>query len=161
MLVCSTPRFYQANADAVHSVQQRKRPNSARCLATRWRKISVQPRGNKPSSIASRASGPSQDSPVKSAQQLGLWTAIDAAATLGSVAGALAFIITSEALLVGIPVVLPLVAWYAGRQKENLQIEVGSPIHQLAHGRPYIVCWCTRCQQMLSKDQGAHSQRHS
>ena len=139
MLVCSTPRFYQADADAVHSVQQRKRPNSARCLATRWRKISVQPRGNKPSSIASRASGRSQDSPVKSAQQLGLWTAVDAAATLGSIAGALAFIITSEALLAGIPVLLPLVAWYAGRQKENLQIEVGSSIHQLAHCRQHVM----------------------
>ncbi len=139
MLIRSTPRFYQANADVVYSAKQRKRPASARCLATRWRKIAVQPRGNGPSSIASRASGRSQDSPVKSAQQLGLWTAIDAAATLGSIAGALAFIITSEALLVGIPVVLPLVAWYAGRQKENLQIEVGNSIHQLAHRRPYIM----------------------
>ena len=129
MFISSTPRLYQATADAVHSAKQRKRPASARCFATRWRKIVVQPRGNGPSSIASRASGRSQDSPVKSAQQLGLWTAIDAAATLGSIAGALAFIITSEALLVGIPVVLPLVAWYAGRQQQNLQIEVGSSIH--------------------------------
>ncbi|DBB01005.1 hypothetical protein WJX77_011002 [Trebouxia sp. C0004] len=124
MLVCSTPCFYQANTDAVQPAKQRQRPYSARCFATRWRRTAVQPRGNGPSSIASRASGRSQDSPVKSAEQLGLWTAIDAAATLGSIAGALAFIITSEALLAGIPVVLPLVAWYAGRQKENLQIEV-------------------------------------
>ncbi len=139
MLVCSTPRFYLANVNAVHSVKQRKRPNFARCFAMRWRKIAVQPRGNGPSSVASRASGRSQDSPVKSAQQLGLWTAIDAAATLGSIAGALAFIITSEALLAGIPVLLPLVAWHAGRQKENLQIEVGSLIHQLAHCRQCIM----------------------
>ncbi|KAL0033584.1 hypothetical protein WJX79_005150 [Trebouxia sp. C0005] len=123
MLVCSTPRCHQAIPDAVHSAKQRKRPNSAQCFAPRWRKITIQPRGNGLFSIASRASGRSQDSPLKSAQQLGLWTAIDAAATLGSIAGALAFIITSEALLAGIPIVLPLVAWYAGRQKANLQIE--------------------------------------
>jgi len=142
MLVCSTPRFYQVNADAVHSAKQRKRPNSARCFATRWRKIAVQPRGNGPSSIASRASGRSQDWPVRSAQQLGLWTAIDAAATLGSIAGALAFIVTSEALLAGIPIVLPLVAWYAGRQKEHLQTEVGSSMYQLAHCRQFIMPVC-------------------
>ncbi len=63
---------------------------------------------------------------IKPTKQLGLWTAIDAAATFGSIAAALAFIITSEALLAGIPVVLPLVAWYAGRQKEGIQIEVSS-----------------------------------
>ena len=58
-------------------------------------------------------------------RQLTLWTAVDAAATIGSIAGAVAFLITSEAVLAGIPVVLPLVAWYAGRQKEGLQVEVG------------------------------------
>lgn len=50
--------------------------------------------------------------------------AIDVAATVGSVAGAVAFLITSEAVLAGIPILLPLVGWYAGRQKEGLQIEV-------------------------------------
>ena len=49
---------------------------------------------------------------------------LDATATIGSIIGALAFVITSEAMLAGIVAVLPLVAWYAGRQKEHLQIEV-------------------------------------
>ena len=62
--------------------------------------------------------------PVRPVKQLGLWTAIDVAATVGSVAGALAFLITSEAVLAGIPILLPLVGWYAGRQKEGLQLEV-------------------------------------
>ncbi|KAL0047178.1 hypothetical protein WJX82_008722 [Trebouxia sp. C0006] len=156
MLICSTPRFYQASASVVYSAKQHKRPASARCFATGWRKTAVQPRGNGPSSIASRASGPSQDSPVKSAQQLGLWTAIDAAATLGSVAGALAFIITSEALLVGIPVVLPLVAWYAGRQKENLQIEAAiaraAQTWQVQRMSPAAASDIAHALQQLQKD---------
>lgn len=82
----------------------------------------------KPVRVVVRASGGKQvdHAAVKPFRQLGLWTAIDAAATLGSIAGALAFIITSEAVLAGIPVILPLVAWYAGRQKEGLQVEVST-----------------------------------
>ncbi|KAL3147608.1 hypothetical protein ABBQ38_014660 [Trebouxia sp. C0009 RCD-2024] len=86
----------------------------------------------KPVRVVVRASGGKQvdHAAVKPFRQLGLWTAIDAAATLGSIAGALAFIITSEAVLAGIPVILPLVAWYAGRQKEGLQVEAA--IHRAA-----------------------------
>ena len=63
-------------------------------------------------------------------RQLGLWTAVDAAATVGSIVGALAFFITSEAVFASIPVILPLVAWYAGRQKEGLQVEVSTALFQ-------------------------------
>lgn len=88
----------------------------------------------KPAGVSIRASNdkPVGHATVKPSRQLGLWTAIDAAATIGSIAGALAFIITSEAALASIPVVLPLVAWYAGRQKEGLQVEVSTALlHQL------------------------------
>lgn len=63
---------------------------------------------------------------VGPSRQLGLWTAVDAAATVGSIVGALAFFITSEAVIASVPVILPLVAWYAGRQKEGLQVEVST-----------------------------------
>ena len=84
----------------------------------------------KPARVFVRASDSKQvdPAPVKPSKQLGLWTAIDAAATIGSIAGALAFIATSEAALAGIPVILPLVAWYAGRQKEGLQVEVSTAL---------------------------------
>ena len=61
---------------------------------------------------------------VGPSRQLRLWSAVDAAATIGSIVGALAFFVTSEAVLGSIPVILPLVAWYAGRQKEGLQVQV-------------------------------------
>ena len=60
--------------------------------------------------------------------KLGLWTALDVTATLGSVGGAVAFILTQEALLVGLPIVLPLLALYASRQREAAALEVRSPI---------------------------------
>lgn len=65
---------------------------------------------------------------VRPFSQLGMWTALDAAATIGSIVGALAFFITSEAVLASIPVILPLVAWYAGRQKEGLQVKASTAL---------------------------------
>jgi len=53
-----------------------------------------------------------------------LWGAVDIGATLGSIGGAVAFILTQEALLVGLPVVLPLLALYASRRHEQLRLEV-------------------------------------
>ena len=78
------------------------------------------------STVVSRASASNAQEtlPFKSSGQVRWWTALDATATIGSIIGALAFVITSEAILAGIVAVLPLVAWYAGRQKEHLQIEV-------------------------------------
>lgn len=54
----------------------------------------------------------------------GLWTAVDLTATLGSVGGAIAFVLTQEAMLVGLPVVLPLLALYASRKREKAVLEV-------------------------------------
>lgn len=54
----------------------------------------------------------------------GLWTAVDLTATLGSVGGAVAFVLTQEAMLVGLPVVLPLLALYASRKREKAVLEV-------------------------------------
>ena len=54
----------------------------------------------------------------------GLWTAVDLTATLGSVGGAIAFVLTQEAILVGLPVVLPLLALYASRKREKAVLEV-------------------------------------
>lgn len=53
-----------------------------------------------------------------------LWTAVDLTATLGSVGGAIAFVLTQEAMLVGLPVVLPLLALYASRKREKAVLEV-------------------------------------
>lgn len=77
--------------------------------------------------VASASDGKQVDhATVGPVRQLELWTAVDAAATIGSIIGALAFFITSEAILASIPVILPLVAWYAGRQKEGLQVKVSN-----------------------------------
>ena len=54
----------------------------------------------------------------------GLWTAVDLTATLGSIGGAVAFVLTQEAMLVGLPVVLPLLALYASRKREKAILEV-------------------------------------
>lgn len=84
-----------------------------------------QPRS--PGTIASAIGGKQGDhAAVGPSRQLGLWGALDAAATIGSIVGALAFFITSETVLASVPVVLPLVAWYAGRQKEGLQVTVST-----------------------------------
>ena len=64
--------------------------------------------------------------PVKPSRQLSLWTALDVGATIGSLGSALACILTAEAALAGVPIALLLVAWYAGRQKERLHVEVSN-----------------------------------
>lgn len=51
------------------------------------------------------------------------WTAVDASAWLGTVGAAVAFVLTQEAVLAGAPVVLPLLALYASRQRERLAVE--------------------------------------
>ena len=58
-----------------------------------------------------------------------LWATVDVTATLGSVCGAVAFIILEEAWLMGLPVILPLIALFANRQREkvSLQASFGSP----------------------------------
>lgn len=56
-----------------------------------------------------------------------LWGAVDVGATLGAVGGAVAFVLTQEALLVGLPVVLPLLALYASRRHAQLRLEVRAP----------------------------------
>ena len=58
----------------------------------------------------------------------GLWTAVDLTATLGSIGGAIAFVLTQEAMLVGLPVVLPLLALYASRKREKAVLEVCSAV---------------------------------
>ena len=55
-----------------------------------------------------------------------LWGTLDVTATLGSVGGAVAFILTQEAMLIGLPLVLPLLALYASRRRESLKVEVRS-----------------------------------
>lgn len=62
-----------------------------------------------------------------------LWATIDVTATLGSVCGAVAFIILEEAWLMGLPVILPLIALFANRQREKVSL-------QASHCLPYISC---------------------
>lgn len=62
-----------------------------------------------------------------------LWTAVDLTASLGSVGGAIAFVLTQEAMLVGLPVVLPLLALYASRKREEIAREVSQPFYSAWH----------------------------
>lgn len=55
-----------------------------------------------------------------------IWTALDVGATLGAVGGAVAFVLTEEVILVGLPVILPLVAFFASRQRERLRLEAST-----------------------------------
>jgi hypothetical protein len=54
------------------------------------------------------------------------WATIDAGAWLGTVGSAVAFLLTQEALLVGAPIVLPLIALYASRQRGRLDSEAAA-----------------------------------
>lgn len=56
-----------------------------------------------------------------------LWSTLDVTATLGSIGGAVAFILTQEAILVGLPVVLPLLALYASKRRESIKVQVMLP----------------------------------
>lgn len=51
------------------------------------------------------------------------WTTLDVTAWLGTVGSALAFIITGEMMLTAAPVLLPILALYASRQRERLAIQ--------------------------------------
>ncbi len=53
-----------------------------------------------------------------------LWSTLDVTATLGSIGGAVAFILTQEAMLIGLPVILPLLALYASRRRESIKVQV-------------------------------------
>ena len=53
-----------------------------------------------------------------------LWSMLDVTATLGSVCGAVACIILEEAWLMCLPVILPLIALYASRQRERVSLQV-------------------------------------
>ena len=64
-----------------------------------------------------------------------LWGAVDVGATLGAVGGAVAFVLTQEALLVGLPVVLPLLALYASRRHAQLRLEVRGAARLVLHSR--------------------------
>ncbi|KAK9791583.1 hypothetical protein WJX73_003017 [Symbiochloris irregularis] len=51
------------------------------------------------------------------------WSAVSTGACLASVAGAVGFFLTSEALLLGAPVALPLIALVASKQQQKLRAE--------------------------------------
>ena len=53
-----------------------------------------------------------------------LWSTLDVTATLGSIGGAVAFVLTQEAMLIGLPVILPLLALYASRRRESIKVQV-------------------------------------
>ena len=48
------------------------------------------------------------------------WSTVDAGAWLGAVASAAAFVVTQEALLIAGPLVLPLIALYASKEKSSI-----------------------------------------
>lgn len=50
------------------------------------------------------------------------WTTLDVTAWLGTVGSALAYIITGEMMLTAAPVLLPILALYASRQRERLAL---------------------------------------
>ena len=60
----------------------------------------------------------------RNVQRAKLWDLLDIGASLGAVSAAIAFVFTAEVMLAGKPVVLPLVAMYASRQRQRLQAEV-------------------------------------
>ena len=66
------------------------------------------------------------------------WTAVDTSAWLGTVGSAVAFILTQEAMLAAAPVVLPLLALYASRQRERLASAADSAV-QLARLEALLV----------------------
>ncbi|KAH7616100.1 hypothetical protein NADE_000934 [Nannochloris sp. 'desiccata'] len=69
------------------------------------------------------------------------WATIDAGAWLGTVGSAVAFLLTQEALLVGGPILLPIIALYASKQRgrldsqaaqAELQTQVAMALRQVA-----------------------------
>lgn len=51
------------------------------------------------------------------------WSTVDAGAWLGAVASAAAFVVTQEALLIAGPLVLPLIALYASKEKNSIDVK--------------------------------------
>lgn len=74
--------------------------------------------GGRPDRAAAAASAAPADPPESGWRTF--WTAVDASAWLGTVGAAVAFVLTQEAMLAAAPVVLPLLALYASRQRERL-----------------------------------------
>ena len=110
---------------------ERVRPfRNLRCTnSLRHRSVTLRRQHASARTIASASDGKQvEHAAVGPFGQLELWTGIDAAATIGSIVGAIAFFVTSEAVLASIPVILPIVAWYAGRQKEGLQVKVSTAL---------------------------------
>lgn len=76
-----------------------------------------------------------QNEPVKQPSNAwrSFWATVDTGAWLGTVGTAIAFVLTQEAMLVGGPIVLPLIALYASRQRGRLdsqaaQLELQSQV---------------------------------
>lgn len=82
--------------------------------------------------------------------KLGLWTALDVTATLGSVGGAVAFVLTQEVMLVGLPIVLPLLALYASRQREAAALEVRPARRPRSHLHWVTTSRWTTCNGLLN-----------
>lgn len=64
--------------------------------------------------------GPNKVVPPSQKRLIAFWSSVDVTAWLGTVGTTLAFLLTQEALLVAGPVLLPLLALYAGRQRDQL-----------------------------------------
>lgn len=52
------------------------------------------------------------------------WSVVSASTWLGTFGAAAAFVLTQEALLIGFPVTLPLIALFASRQVERIDVKV-------------------------------------
>ncbi|PRW33600.1 hypothetical protein C2E21_7497 [Chlorella sorokiniana] len=85
--------------------------------------------GGRPDRVAAAASGAPAEPPGSGWRTF--WTAVDASAWLGTVGASVAFVLTQEAMLAAAPIVLPLLALYASRQREQL-VATEESAHQLA-----------------------------
>lgn len=75
------------------------------------------------SMIVARSVPPGQPPKKPSSGWRSFWATVDAGAWLGAVGTAIAFLLTQEAMLVGGPIVLPLIALYASKQRGRLDSE--------------------------------------
>jgi len=92
--------------------------------------------------IITARSGPNREKITKpSSAWRSFWATIDAGAWLGTVGSAVAFLLTQEALLVGGPILLPIIALYASKQRgrldsqaaqAELQTQVAAALRQVA-----------------------------
>lgn len=123
----------------IFATQLRQRHFLARPLALKFRRTSTRTQSLGPARPASvkqrgicrsilRGSEAGQEQRDHGTDwKLLLWGTLDVTATLGSVGGAVAFLLTQEALLIGLPLVLPLLALYASRRRESLKLQVKTP----------------------------------